>query len=58
MRLVKILQLKIFERTNNEYFIRKIIGQKSNKNKFEIYAEDMKNQSSQLFLSRNSEVNS
>ena len=41
---------KIFERTNNSVSLGKSL-EKSNKNKFEIYAEDMKNQSDQLFLS-------
>lgn len=41
---------KIFERKDNNISLGKSL-QKSNKNKFEIYAEDMKNQSNQLFLS-------
>ncbi len=41
---------KIFERKNNNILLGKSL-QKSYKNKFEIYAEDMKNQSNQLFLS-------
>jgi AAA15 family ATPase/GTPase len=41
---------KIFERINNDISLGKSLG-KSNKNKFEIYTDDMKNQSSQLFLS-------
>lgn len=41
---------KIFERVNNNISLGKSL-QESNKNKFQIYAEDMKNQSNQLFLS-------
>ena len=41
---------KIFERKNNDISLGKSL-KKSSKNKFEIYAEDMKNQSNQLFLS-------
>lgn len=41
---------KVFERVNNDISLGKSLL-KSNKNKFEIYAEDMKNQSNQLFLS-------
>ncbi len=40
----------IFERIDNIVTLGKSL-QKASKNKFEIYAEDMKNQSSQLFLS-------
>jgi len=41
---------KIFERNKNNITLGKLL-KKANKNKFEIYAEDMKNQSNQLFLS-------
>ncbi len=41
---------KIFERIDNNISLGKTL-EKTFKNKFEIYAEDMKNQSSQLFLS-------
>jgi len=41
---------KIFERKGNDISLGKSLL-KSKKNKFEIYAEDMKNQSNQLFLS-------
>jgi len=41
---------KVFERINNDISLGKTL-EKTFKNKFEIYAEDMKNQSSQLFLS-------
>ncbi|MFA6630402.1 MAG: ATP-binding protein [Sulfuricurvum sp.] len=41
----------IFERNNNEIKLGKLLQKKEVKNRFEIYIEDMKNQSSKLFLS-------
>jgi AAA15 family ATPase/GTPase len=41
---------KIFSRENNSIELGKILTKKSIKNRFEIYAEDMKNQTHQLFL--------
>lgn len=41
----------IFERNNNEINLGKLLLKKEIKNRFQIYIEDMKNQSSKLFLS-------